>query len=195
MRKARADDGRADDYLGTFLASVDSSTGCMRATASETEGATVYLASSVADFMRNLFAGRFRPRCDEEPSIMAVAETVKAKMPYRVVVESSPRHSSASNGLAARASRTIGEQLRTLRHDTQNRYKTRITPGSVTWPWVVRHAGFCVTRYARGAGGTTPFRAAYDRDYTQEICSVCTDCLVQDLGTRTSWIVIRKETP
>ena len=62
----------------------------MRATASETEGATDYLASSVADFVKNLFVGRSRLRCGNEPSIMAVAETVKAKMPDRVVVETSP---------------------------------------------------------------------------------------------------------
>ena len=63
VRKARADDGGADDDLETFLAIVDSSTGCMRAIASETEGATDYLASSVADFVKNFFVGRFRLRC------------------------------------------------------------------------------------------------------------------------------------
>ena len=34
VREARADDGGADDDLGRFLAIVDSSTGCVRATAS-----------------------------------------------------------------------------------------------------------------------------------------------------------------
>ena len=43
VRKARADDGGADDDLGTCLAIVDSSTGCMRAVASETKGATDHL--------------------------------------------------------------------------------------------------------------------------------------------------------
>ena len=55
--------------------------------------------------MNNQFAGRFRLRCDSEHSIMAVAEKVKAKMPDTVVVGSTPGHSSASNGLAERASR------------------------------------------------------------------------------------------
>ena len=56
------------------------------------------------------------------------------------------RYGSASNGLAERVIRTIGEQLRTLRYDTQNRYKTRITSESTFWPWLVIHAGFCVMR-------------------------------------------------
>ena len=146
-----------------------SSTGCMRAISAETHGVTDCHASSVADFVKHLFEGRLRLRCDNESSIKAVAEKVKAKMPDSVVVENTPRYSSASNGLAERVIRTIGEQLRTLRYGTQNRCKTRITLKSTFWPWLVRHAGFCVTRYARGAGGITPFRAAYDRDYTQEI--------------------------
>ena len=154
--------GRVDDDLGTFLVIVDSSTSCMRAMSAETKGATDCHASSVADFVKQLFVGRFRLRCDNETSIMVVAEKVKAIMPHRVVVESSPRYSSSSNGLAERAIQKIGEQLRTRRYDMQNRCKTRITLESTGWPWLVRHARFCVTRYVRGAGGITPFRAAYD---------------------------------
>ena len=84
-------------------------------------------------------------------------------------MEPTPQHNSASNGLAERTIRTIGEPPRTLRYDTQNRYKTRITPDSVIWTWAVRNARSCITRYARGAGGSTPFRAACDRDYRQEV--------------------------
>ena len=60
----------------------------MRAIASEAKGATDCLASSVADFVKNLFVEKFRLRCDKEPSIMAVAEKVKAKMPDWVVADS-----------------------------------------------------------------------------------------------------------
>ena len=80
----------ADDDLGTFPAIVDSSTGCMRAVASETKGATDHLASSVADFVKTCWVGRCRLRCDNEPSIMAVAESVKAKMLDTAVVGSAP---------------------------------------------------------------------------------------------------------
>ena len=45
----------------------------MRAIASETKGA-------VADFVKFLFVGRFRLRCDNEHLILAKAEKVKAKM-------------------------------------------------------------------------------------------------------------------
>ena len=45
------------------------------------KGATYNLASLLADFVNNLCVGKFRLRCDNEPSIMAVTEKVKAKMP------------------------------------------------------------------------------------------------------------------
>ena len=98
-RMVRADHRETDDHLGTFLAMDDSRTGCMRATASETRGGTDRLASSVADFVKNLFVGRFRLRCDNEPSIMAVAEKVKAKMPDTAVVarDEDPRDGSEYN--------------------------------------------------------------------------------------------------
>ena len=81
---------------------------------------------------------------------------MKAKMPDRVVVETSPRHSLASNSLAERAIRTVGKQLRTFRYD---RHAESGYDATHTWH----------PRYARGAGGITPFGAAHDRDYTQEI--------------------------
>ena len=42
---------------------------------------------------------------------MAVAEKAKAKMPDRVVVETTPRHSSASNGSGQRMTRTTRKRL------------------------------------------------------------------------------------
>ena len=60
------------------------------------------------------------------------------------------------------------------------------------WPCMVRYAGFCVTRYARGAGCITPFRAAYDRDDTHEIVPFAETILFKILGTGTSCIVVGK---
>ena len=143
VRKARADDGKADDDLGPFLAIVDSSTGCMGATAPRLP------CKLIGRLREKKFVGRFRLRCHNEPSIMAVAEEVKAKMPDRVVVETTPRY-------------TLSEQW-------SRRAKSANHALLGDWPWMVRYAGFCVTRYARGAGGIPPFWAANDRDFTQEI--------------------------
>ena len=80
MDFAVREDGGVDDAMGTFLAIVDSSSECMGAVASEIKGAT--------GIVKNLFVGKFRLRCDNEPSIMAVAEKVRANMPDTAVAES-----------------------------------------------------------------------------------------------------------
>ena len=102
-------------------------------------------------------------------TIMAVAEKVKATKCL------SGGGKNTATQLSEQRSRrtgnsTLGRQLRTLRYDTQSRYKTRTTPTSAIWPWMVRYSGFCVMRYARErvACGIIPFMAAYDRDYMQE---------------------------
>ena len=51
---------------------------------------------------------------------------------------------------------------------------------------MVRYAGFSVTRYARGAGGITPFWAACDRDYTQEIVPFAATVLFKSLAPKHS---------
>ena len=55
-----------------------------------TRVATNHLASSVAGFVKNLFVGRFGLRCDNETSIIEVAEKVKAKMPDTIEMERTP---------------------------------------------------------------------------------------------------------
>ena len=47
---------------------------------------------------------------------------------------------------------------------------------------MVRYAGFCVTRYARGAGGITSFRAAYNRDLPQDTVSFAEPVLFKILA-------------
>ena len=54
----------------------------------------------------------------------------------------SEREHARHRDTAQRAMASIGEQRRTLRYDTQNRYKTRIKLDSVIWPWMVRYVGF-----------------------------------------------------
>ena len=146
----------------------------MRAIASETKGATDCPASSVADFVKNLFVGKFRLRCDKEPSIMAVAEKSESENARL----GSGGNLSATQLSEQRPRRTINSDnwRKTLRYDTQNRYKTRITPESAIWPQMVGG-------YARGAVGFTPFRAAYDRDLSQEIVAFAEPILFKILAT------------
>ena len=139
--------GEVDVDLGIFLAVVHPNTGLH----ARDGYATDYLASSVADFVKNLFVGRFRLRCDDDRSTLEGEDAQ-----WRVLREDS----SASNALAERAIRTLGEQLRTLRYGhSEPLQNASYAKNLATNGWIF---SFCVTRYACGAGGITPLRVAYD---------------------------------
>ena len=61
LRKARSDDGRTDDSVWQSSARAPVTCEPWR---QRQKGTTDNLASSVADFVKNLFVGRFRLRCD-----------------------------------------------------------------------------------------------------------------------------------
>eukprot|EP00975_Prorocentrum_lima_P042434 8915640-Prorocentrum_lima.AAC.1 len=53
--------------------------------------------------------------------------------------------------------------------DVERRYRIDITPEHVLWPWLVRHAGWCVDRYAVRKHGRTAFMQLNDCGYRGEI--------------------------
>ena len=85
-------------------------------------------------------------------------------------MSTTPLHSSASNGAAERAIRSVDDEARTLRYDVEDRYGIKLTPDSVLWPWVVRHAAFLTARFAKRGSGTTSYQGAYGHSYTGELC-------------------------
>ena len=98
------------------------------------KGATDDLASSEADFVKDLFVGSFRRRGDNEPSIMAVAERVEGEDARHEHRDTGQRATVSRKG----ATRTIGEHPRTLRNDTQNHDKTQVTQDHGTGTsWIV----------------------------------------------------------
>ena len=95
----------------------------VRTVAAKRKGATDDIASSVIDFVKNLSVEKIRLACDDEPSIMSAAGTAREKCQSLVVIETTPRHISASNGLTKTTVTSTSEQLRTLRHNVPHRYK------------------------------------------------------------------------
>ena len=77
--------------MGTTLVVMDDTTGLIRAIPMAGKHPADYAATGVTGFIRSLYVGKCRLRCDNEPSIVAVAVKVKEKLPDRVVVEHSPK--------------------------------------------------------------------------------------------------------
>ena len=160
-------EGVVGQEFGVNLVVVDSDTGMVRVIPMESKGQTQYAAAGVASFIGSLYVGKMTLRSDGELAILAVANQVRNKLPYQVVLEHAPRYASASNGAAEQKIKQIAEQIRAMRTGMQQKYGKMVTPSDIVWPWLARHAGLLVSRFARGASRQTPFQNAFAREFTE----------------------------
>ena len=98
-------------------------------------------------------------RTDGEPSILDWAKQVKKAWKGKLVLEASARGSAESKGGVERSIQTIQGMVRTLKLDLEERLGTTLETTTPVLAWLVRHAGWLLTRYQRhGRLGATSFQ-------------------------------------
>ena len=105
--------------------------------------------------------------------------------------ETTPEHSSASNP-AERALQAVEELSRTIRADCQMRFGSGETFGAdkPIWAWLLRHAGWQISRYKQKGNGMTAYKQAYGEHNTHEVVPFAEIVLVTGRSRR---IVVCKE--
>ena len=73
----------------------------------------------------------------QEPSILALKKAVSAERVGETVPIESPVRSSKSNGMMENAVKLWQEQLRTIKHDAEARFKKRVEVDSVLFSWLI----------------------------------------------------------
>ena len=129
-----------------------------------------YSATGLIKFIESFFHKHVRLRCDGEPATVALANNVKNMAGDLVKFETTPKHSSASNP-AERAIQAVEEQSRTIRADCQVRFGSSETFGAdkPIWAWLLRHAGWQISRYKPKGNGMTAYEQACGEHYTHEV--------------------------
>ena len=64
---------------------------------------------------------------------------------------------SKSNGIVERAIQSLQGMIRTIRSDTEGRWRVKIDATHSILLWIVEHAGFLLTRFEAGRDGKTAF--------------------------------------
>ena len=84
--------------------------------------------------------------------------------------ETTPKHSSASNPVE-RAIQAVEEQSRTIRADCQMRFGSSETFGAdkPIWAWLLRHAGWQISRYKPKGNELAAYKQACGEQYTHEV--------------------------
>ena len=122
-----------------------------------TEGIVRYLAG-ILD--QSGYQGqKITVKSDQEPSILALKKAVAAERVGETVPIESPVRSSKSNGMMENAVKIWQEQLRTIKHDVEAKFKKRIEVNSVLFSWLIPYITDIMNKYKVGVDGLT----AYER--------------------------------
>ena len=135
------------------------SRGMVMATVAPRKSSGEWLGKRVMAFMRE--AGcEVEPvtmKSDNEPALLKVVEEVgrlrAAKGGRGMVVESSPVHSSKSNGYIERTVQGVQGMIRTWRSTLEEKWGVRLGAEHVVWPWLVEMVGWLMSRAEVGADG------------------------------------------
>ena len=90
---------------------------------------------------------------------------------------------SATNGLAERSIRTVGEQTRTLLAALEARIKLPVPNDHAMLGWVVQHASYCLNHFLVGKDGETPYSRLHGKSSSKKLC---------ELGEKVLWFVPKR---
>ena len=162
--------GETEQKHATTLVAVDADLFFVKAGPLLGKEATDYSATGLVKFIEGFFHKHVRLRCDGEPATVALANKVKHMAGDLVKLETTPKHSSASNP-AERAIQAVEEQARTIRAECQMRFGSGETFGAdkPIWPWLLRDAGWQISRYKQKGNGMKAYTQAHGEHYTHEV--------------------------
>ena len=142
--------GETQQNYATTLVAVDANLFVVKAILLFGKEATDFSATGLIKFIEGFFHKHVRLRCDGEPATVALANKMKHLASDRGKFETTPKHRSASNP----AERTI---LKLFGADKP------------IWAWLLRHAGWQISRYKQKGNGTTAHKQACGEHYTHEV--------------------------
>ena len=158
------------DGLLPILVMVDQETGCILSAVCS-KGVNTYATHMANEFLKFLGRQKVILVTDGEPSIKALAEAVAKQIGTGAQLLNVPKETHGpSNGAAERAVLEVARQVRTLVHAVESKYPTlHITNETTLYPWLVRHAGWLITRYLVKVDGRTPYGRLRGREFKGEV--------------------------
>ena len=131
---------------------------------------SAYAVSFVLSCLRETGYRRVVLKSDGEPSIKALKEEVRAKASgIEVVVRETRTGDKRSNGAAEVGVRETKRQCRALLSTLEERLGTKLDPNHPLLTWLVRHATFCLSRFAIKDDGRTPYQRLHGRKWNRPL--------------------------
>ena len=108
-------------------------------------------------------------KSDQEPSILALKNSIREGIRGDVRMEESPVGEHQSNGMIENAVQRVQGQFRVIRDGLEARIGKRLDGNHKCIPWMVRHAAQVVNRYQMGSDGKTAYRRLKGRDFRRDV--------------------------
>ena len=136
------------DMLGVAL-------GMLAAISVEKKGPATYVVSAVVEHLRAWGRKKVIFCLDGEPAIRALGVAIQHARSEKTIIKCRPKYSSPSMGPVENMNKELCGFVRCFRIDLREKAKMEITTESPLLPWLVRHCGWILSRYAVRADGKT----------------------------------------
>ena len=113
--------------------------------------------------------GRVLLKCDNEPALVSVQKEVVRLRAKDTITENSPAEESKANGVAERAVRSFGEQMRAIRAGLQDLLQVHIPGNHALTSWMVEHAADLINKVAVGVDGRTAYRRLRGKQFRVQV--------------------------
>ena len=117
---------------------------------------------------------------DQEEAITAVVNEVAKRRNHRTVHRRIARYSHASLGRAEQGNWAVEAHTRTLMTALAEEIGRPIRTSEPIFAWLMRHAGWLLTRYRVRPDGRTSYQLLHREDYRGEVLIVGELCWVLD---------------
>ena len=107
-------------------------------------------------------------KCDEEPALINVQNTVKSRRQKKTITENSPVGDSRANGKAERAVQTLSAHLRVLKKALEDRCGLFLSSEHPVIAWRVEHTADVISKYHVGQDGHTGYERWKGKKYRGE---------------------------
>ena len=158
--------------LFTILDMLDVALGMMAAISVEEKGPATYVVSAVVEHLQAWERKKVIFRIDGEPAIRALGVAIQHARSEETVIVCRPKYSSPSMGLDENMNKELWGLCEMFSHLLEKKTKMEITTESPLLPWLVRHCGWILSRYAVRAHGRTGYSRLKGREYTSGICDI-----------------------
>ena len=162
----------ASGAMITVLIITEVFSGAVEAVMVSEKGPSEFPVRSVIRQLRVWGLARVALWSDQEPAIKALVAAIQTARKEETSFYEGKRYDPKGKGAIENMCGLVTGLLRTFVLSVEHHYKTEMKEDHPLLPWLVRHTGWVLTRFAVKSSGLTPYRQLRGRDYNGVVVEI-----------------------